>query len=68
MWLAKSRKERMAKQKIDIGNVLTFNDLSVTVNKAEGTVEINKTVVNSSDIGAVIAMLQAAKKSFPKKP
>lgn len=57
----------MAKQKVNIGNVLTFNDLSVTVNKIEGTVELNKNVVNSSDIGAVIAMLQAAKKSFPKK-
>lgn len=57
----------MAKQKVNIGNVLTFNDLSVTVNKIDGTVELNKNVVNSSDIGAVIAMLQAAKKSFPKK-
>ena len=63
----KLRKVKMAKQKVNIGNVLTFNDLSVTVNKIEGTVELNKNVVNSSDIGAVIAMLQAAKKSFPKK-
>jgi hypothetical protein len=57
----------MAKQKFDISNELTFNDYKIVVDKVGGTVSLNKTTVNSSDIGAVIAMLQAAKKSFPKK-
>ena len=57
----------MPKVKYNLGSEITHNGYKVVVDRENNQVTLNNPVINSEDIGPVIAMLQAARKGLPKK-
>lgn len=53
-------------QKYEFSQEIKFFDYKMEVDKINGKVVLNKTEIKLEDIGAIIAMLRAAKKQFKK--